>query len=173
MTSVGTRLTGLPCRALLREWVAPAALFVTVGACALTSSSPGEVPDQLEVGTWGGENVGAIVTEDLVHVHFGCTLGNFPRPAALDSVGRFDVAGTYVLRAFPIQLGPDLPARFSGVVRGNRLTLSVAVDDTVERKLVVLGPATVTLGREPRMGPCPICEKPGMMRTAWRGAGGW
>jgi hypothetical protein len=64
----------------------------------------------------------------------------------------------YVLRAYPIHIGPDLPAQFSGQVRDNRLTLRVVVNDTVEKKTVNLGPVTVTLGREPQMGPCPICR---------------
>ncbi|MFP5356708.1 MAG: hypothetical protein ACLGIK_16475, partial [Gemmatimonadota bacterium] len=68
--------------------------------------------------------------------------------------------GQYVLRAYPVLVGPPLPARFSGVVRGNLLTLSVAVDDTVEKKLVALGPITVVLGRDPKLGPCPICVTP-------------
>ena len=50
------------------------------------------------------------------------------------------------------------PFRVSGVVRGRVMTLSVAVDDTVERKLEILGPATLTLGRDASMGPCPICD---------------
>jgi hypothetical protein len=28
-----------------------------------------------------------------------------------------------------------------------------------------LGPVTVVRGEEPRMGPCPICRKPGERRT--------
>ena len=150
---------------------APALLLALPLACTLASGSPGGIPDDLAVGTWGGDNVGAIVVEDRVHVHFGCTLGDFPRPGSLGADGRFTVPGSYVLRAYPIQVGPPLPATLSGLVRGDRLTLTVAVDDTVERKLVALGPATVTLGREPKMGPCPICERPGAM--AGGGASGW
>jgi hypothetical protein len=99
-----------------------------------------------------------IVTGSLVHVHIGCTKGDFPLPALLDSEGRFNVPGSYILRAYPVQLGPSLPARFAGIVRGSVLTLSVAVDDTVDKKLVALGPVTITLRREPNLGPCPICE---------------
>jgi hypothetical protein len=138
-----------------------AGLALTVaGACSVFTSSSESIPDHLAAGTWGASGIGVIVGESLVHVHFGCTLGDFPRPTVLDSLGRFNVAGTYVLRAYPVQMGPSLPARFSGVVRGNRLTLSVAVDDTVEKRLVVLGPTTITLGVTPVMGPCPICVKP-------------
>jgi hypothetical protein len=126
--------------------------------CSLGTGEAPDPPTELAVGAWGGNNSGAIVTETELHVHFGCTLGDFKRPAALDSSGSFSLSGSYVLRAFPIQLGPSLPARVSGVVRGRVMTLSVAVDDTVEKKLVILGPATLTLGRDARMGPCPICD---------------
>ncbi len=37
------------------------------------------------------------------------------------------------------------------------MTLTVALTDTA----VTLGPVTLILGQEPRMGPCPICRKPG------------
>ena len=94
----------------------------------------------------------------VAHVHIGCTLGNFPLPTAVDDQGRFSADGNYTLRAYPIAVGPELPAVFTGVVNGNLLTLSVAVDDTVEKKLVPLGPVTVVLGREPRMQTCPICR---------------
>ncbi|MBK8057479.1 MAG: hypothetical protein IPK33_06285 [Gemmatimonadetes bacterium] len=134
-----------------------------VAACAGSPSAEATLPTQLALGTWGSDGAGVIVSDTLAHVHVGCTKGDFPRPMALDS-GRFNVAGQYILRAYPIQIGPPLPARFSGVVRGSLLTLSVAVEDTVERKLVVLGPITITLGREPRLGPCPICQLPARTR---------
>ena len=57
------------------------------------------------------------------------------------------------------------PAQFAGQLEGNRLTLTVTVSDTVEKKTVVLGPVTVTFGREPRMQQCPICRTPGEMAT--------
>ena len=125
----------------------------------------GETPtlppaDRLAMGTWGGDNAGVIVSDSVAHVHIGCTFGDFKMPVTLDQDGRFNVAGTYVLRAFPIVIGPSLPAQFAGLVEGSRLTLTVAVNDTVQKTLVVLGPATVTLGRDPRMGPCPICRTP-------------
>ena len=113
--------------------------------------------DDLRVGTWGGDDAAAQVEPTTVHVHVGCTKGDFPAPVDLDAQGRFSVPGSYVLRAFPIEVGPALPAQFAGVVQGTRLTMTIAVNDTVEKKLVVLGPVTVFFGREPRMGPCPIC----------------
>ena len=103
---------------------------------------------------------GAIVTDSSVHVHFGCTFGDFPLPDSLDAGGAFKVNGTYALRAYPI-LREMLPAQLSGIVRGNQLTLSVAVNDTVAKQPVALGPITLTFGREPVIPPCPICRAPG------------
>ena len=133
-------------------------------ACATQSPVVPSAGDTLAVGTWGGENAGLVVDDRIAHVHIGCTLGNFPAPVTFATAGRFNVAGSYVLRAYPIQIGPELPAHFAGQVEGNRLTLLVTVNDTVEKKTVNLGPVTMTLGIDPRMGPCPICDRPGEMR---------
>ena len=131
-----------------------------IGACF---SDQGILPPEsgkLAVGTWGGDNAGVIVDDSIAHVHVGCTLGNFPGPVELDDAGRFTVAGEYLLRAYPVARGPYLPAQFSGTVRNNKLTLTVAVNDTVEKKNVTLGPVTVTLDQPPQLGPCPICRTP-------------
>lgn len=133
------------------------AVFFTV-TCSTQNAIVPASGDTLQKGTWGGENAGVIVGDTVAHVHVACTLGNFPAPVIFQTAGQFTVAGTYVLRAFPVHIGPDLPAQFTGRVAGNRLTLTVTVNDTVEKKAVTVGPVTVSLGREPRMGPCPICR---------------
>ena len=146
--------------------VAIAAVFGTMalaGSCG-TPSTVVTAGDALAKGTWGGDNAGLIVNDSVAHVHIACTLGDFHAPVPLDANGRFDVDGSYVLRAYPVFIGPDLPARFEGRVVGNRLTLRVTVNDTVEKKTVNVGPVSVTLGSDPRMGPCPICDQPGDRR---------
>ena len=115
---------------------------------------------RLAIGTWGGDNAGVIVTDSATHVHVGCTFGDMPGLVQLDASGRFTVDGRYVLRAYPVQVGPSLPAQFSGRVIGRTMTLAIAVNDTVEKKIVTLGPVTVEYGRTPQMGPCPICRAP-------------
>lgn len=132
---------------------------VVTGACSVSGGTEGPPADQLAVGRWGAKDHGVIVTADRVHIHMGCTKGDFPGPIQLDAEGRFQVAGKYVLRAYPIQ-GEDLPAQVSGVVSGRTLTLSVAVNDTVLKRVTSLGPVIVTLGVEPQMRNCPICVEP-------------
>ena len=111
----------------------------------------------LAEGTWGGNNAGVIVTTSVTHVHIGCTLGDIPIRVVADGDGRFDVEGDYVLRAYPVQLGPRLPARFVGRVLGQTLVLNVTVDDTTTGRIEKLGPVSVRLGEAPQLGPCPIC----------------
>lgn len=115
--------------------------------------------DRLAVGQWGGDDAGILVASDVAHVHINCTFGNFPMPITFDANQRFNVAGSYVLRAYPVQVGPELPAVLAGVLEGDRLTFTVAVNDTVEKRVVALGPTTVIYKREPKMQNCPICSK--------------
>ena len=142
-------------RALRPSFVVAALLTAT---CAEDSLVPSD--GHLAVGTWGGDNAGVIATDSVTHVHVGCTFGDMPGHIALDQSGRFTVDGSYVLRAYPVLIGPSLPAQFSGRVTGRTLTLAVAVNDTVEKKVIALGPVTVVYGRTPSMGPCPICLVP-------------
>ena len=112
----------------------------------------------LALGTWGGDNAGVIVTDSVTHVHIACTFGDVAGDIRLDGEGRFTTTGSYVLRAYPVMIGPPLPARFSGRVSGRRLTLTVEVNDTVRDTVVWQGPITVAYGREPQMQMCPICR---------------
>lgn len=116
-------------------------------------------------GTWGGANVALIATDSITHVHVGCTFGDFPANIALDANGHFVANGAYMLHAFPVSFGPSMPAQLSGQVSGNTITFAIAVNDTVAKQVVSLGPATVTLGKDPVMGACPVCAIPGMTRA--------
>jgi hypothetical protein len=138
------------------------ALFIgaarVVGACS--SQSPLVMPagDHLAAGTWGGDNVGVIVSDTDMHVHVGCTYGDVSGRVPLDSSGHFNVSGSYLLRAYPVAVGPTMPAQFTGHVSGSTVTFTVTVNDTVAHASTVLGPATAVLGKTPSMGPCPICR---------------
>ena len=38
------------------------------------------------------------------------------------------------------------------------------MNDTTAKQVTSLGPSTVVFGKDPSMGPCPICLIPGMTR---------
>jgi hypothetical protein len=137
---------------------------IVIGCLAIASCDPsasGSVDGKLANGTWGGDNAAVIVVDSLVHVHIGCTDGDVTGRVTLDADGRFTIAGSYLLRAYPIAVGPTLPAVFTGRLDGAKLTFTVFVTDTTDNdKVTVLGPVTVVLGKDPQMGPCPICKDP-------------
>lgn len=141
-------------RSRLLALSALAAAVVGAGTCDGASFGPEAF---LAEGTWGGDDAGIVATDSIAHVHFGCTYGDFPAPIELDADGRFSVSGEYVIEAYPVAVGPTMPAELAGVVRGRDLTMTVAVNDTVDHRLVVFGPTTVRLGTDPDMRMCPIC----------------
>ena len=128
-------------------------------ACSLSSGiAPREGP--LPLGTWGGDEGALIVGDTAAHLHVGCTFGDIHGRIILDALGHFEGDGSYLLRAYPIAVGPTMPAHFSVQRNGNTLTALATVNDTVEKTTVVRGPVTLTLGVEPKMANCPICRSP-------------
>jgi hypothetical protein len=126
-------------------------------ACSAATSTPfTEI-----VGTWGGDNAGLIVSGTDVHIHIGCTLGDAVGPIRPDANGQFEANGTYNVDAYPVDRGIVHPARFTGQITGLTMTLTVSLTDTAR----VLGPVTLIYGKEPKMGPCPICRVPKGIRN--------
>ena len=95
------------------------------------------------------------MSADGAHAHVGCTLGDVAGPIPLDGEGRFDVAGTYDVDAFPIDRGILHPARFTGRTDGRTLSFGVRLTDTGQ----TFDSGELVLGREPRMRVCPICRR--------------
>ncbi len=144
-------------RVLATQIVAPVSISALLACSAATSTHITEV-----AGTWGGDNAGMIVNDTDVHVHIGCTLGDAVGPIRPDANGRFEATGTYNVDAYPVDRGILHPASFTGRIIGERMTLTVSLSDTAR----VLGPVTLTYGKEPKMGPCPICRVPKGIRNS-------
>ena len=135
-------------------------LFAAVLDSGYCSGGPAGLDIKYSIkGTWGGENAAVIADDTSAHVHIGCTYGNVHQAIVPDADGYFDVPGEQNITAHPVDLGVMHPARFSGRVLFGTMTLTIALTDTA----VTLGPVKVVHGKEPRMGPCPIC-RPGMGR---------
>jgi hypothetical protein len=145
------------------QCVAAASMLV---ACSAAQPILPPSDGRVAVGTWGGDSGGLIAGDTATHVHIGCTFGDVSGRIPLDASGRFSVAGSYMLRAYPVQQGPTVPAQFTGQVDGATLVLTVTANDTVTHTTVVRGPVTLRYGDDPRMGPCPICRNPYDMRVS-------
>lgn len=136
-----------------------AVLIAGLAACSSTSAvlpADGLVP----LGNWGGDSSAMIVSDTAAHLHISCTYGDVSGRIAFDATGGFDVSGSYMLHAYPVAVGPSVPARFVGHLTGSTLTVTAIVNDTTQHTTVTRGPVTITLGADPKLGPCPICRRP-------------
>lgn len=136
-----------------------AAAIIALG-CVSTPGAP--ITDVS--GTWGGDDAGLIATDTSAHVHIGCTLGDTNGHIVADADGHFSISGTYDVDAYPVERGILHPAQFTGQITGTMMTLTVVLTDTARQ----LGPVVLTLGKEPKMGPCPICKVPGDRKRSLR-----
>jgi hypothetical protein len=136
---------------LTKAALAFAAATLAIGPCSLTGLKP---PKDL-AGTWGGENAVLMADDTSAHIHIGCTYGNIHQQIIPDADGRFDLPGEHNITAHPVDRGILHPARFSGRVSSGIMMLTVTLTDTT----VTLGPVNLAYGKEPRMGPCPICRR--------------
>ena len=143
--------------------VLPFTAAVALGCSSSATSSLPPFDGGLAIGTWGGDGVAIIVGDTATHIHVGCTYGDVSGRVPIAD-NHFDVAGSYMLRAFPIAVGPAVPARFVGDVAGATVRVTITVDDTVNKQTVVLGPVIASYGKDPRLMPCPICKRPDLER---------
>jgi len=127
---------------------------VAVGLVCLLTNTCAETPTQprdttLPTGRWtsaGGCLSVAVGGCDLV---VGCGHGQFP-PPAVHADGTFEINGTYRIEVGPISINPAPPAMFSGVLRGQTLTLSVTPSDPSLR------PASYALHLTNASGKCAV-----------------
>jgi len=134
-----------------------AALVFSAAAAVLGPCDPSSPvrPPKGVIGLWGGENAALIADDTSAHVHIGCTYGNIHQLLVPDAEGRFVVPGEHNITAHPVDRGIFHPAQFSGRIVGTSMTLTIALTDTT----FTLGPVQLSFGKEPRMGPCPICRR--------------
>jgi hypothetical protein len=133
--------------AWLARTVAVGLVGVLAYACAETPTQPREMT--LPTGRWAGDGACLSVTLDGCDLVVGCGHGQFP-PPVLRADGTLTVDGTYRIEAGPVSINPAPPATFSGVLRGQTLTLSVAPSDPSLR------PASYVLQLTNASGKCAV-----------------
>ncbi|MCA1591218.1 MAG: hypothetical protein LC754_00875 [Acidobacteria bacterium] len=109
--------------------------------------------ERLVNGLWGGQHVRLEVADAGAQIEFDCAHGVLEGPLVL-SEGRFEVKGTLVSERGPIR--PDAekkagpPARYTGSVAGDELTLTVRFEGSDEE----IGTYTLKHGQESRLFKC-------------------
>ena len=129
-----------------------ARLVLTIGsilaACAATP-----VPSAPVTGSWGGTHIGLKLTEAGGTFEYDCASGSLIEPLIPRSDGYFEVRGLHTPgHGGPVIEGEMLPtyrARFTGSVRGDRMTMTGRVENGV-----MLGPFILRKGAEPGILRC-------------------
>jgi hypothetical protein len=124
-------------------------LLIVLPACGTTTG-----PDAMSVnGTWGGEHALLEIKDTSASIEFDCAHGTLQVPLTLNR-GAFDVAGEYVQEhGGPIRSDETVdrqPARYTGSVSGNTMTLLVRLTVTGQDR----GTFTLTRGATGRVFKC-------------------
>jgi hypothetical protein len=133
--------------AWLRQILAIGLVCLLAGACAETPTQPRDTT--LPTGRWAGDGVCLSVAADGCDLVVGCGHGQFPSPI-VHTDGTFEVNGTYRIEVGPVSINPAPPATFSGVLRGQTLTLNVTPTDPSMR------PASYVLQLTNGTGKCAV-----------------
>jgi hypothetical protein len=105
----------------------------------------------IQSGTWGGKGILVQVTDDGATVEYDCAHGTIER---LEFKGDgFEARGTHTFESFgPTRAGDESarPARYTGRVSGDEMTLTVTLTDTLQE----VGTFSLARGRRVRIVKC-------------------
>ena len=109
-------------------------LILLTLACGVEESFTPGVP---LTGVWGGDHLRIDLTPTGGTLEYDCAAGELSAPLVPDAVGRVAADGVHnpgMGGPIPIDYEPPRqPARYTGTVSGNRLTLTVTIVATGER----------------------------------------
>jgi len=127
----------------------PLVLALFAAGCA----TPAPPPQPLS-GAWGGHHVGILFGATDARVDYDCGAGTIVGPVEPRAGGAFEARGLHTPgQGGPERAGftpPSFPARYSGRVRGDSMTLLVEVPEIGSQ----IGPYALRRGAEPLLVRC-------------------
>lgn len=102
---------------------------------------------------WGGPHVRITAFEKTAEIEFDCAHGEIRGSLKGDAQGRFDLPGTFAREGGPTrsdEAAAGQPARYSGRIEGDKMTLTVTLTDSNEK----LDEFTLTKGSQGRLRKC-------------------
>lgn len=88
----------------------------------------------LQFSTWGGTHIGLIITVSGANVEYDCAEGEILEPIRVVN-GRFNVLGLHYFGVggpIGVDRAHPRPARFEGLVKGDKMTMTVTLTDKME-----------------------------------------
>jgi len=126
------------------------ALVAALAACGDSRIGPPEII----TGDWGGDHAGLIATPDSGTLEYDCAAGRITEPLRPRRDGSFTAVGTHTPgHGGPIRIDevlPKRPARYTGRVDGDHLSLTVVMTDSA----VTVGTFDLYRGRSPHVFKC-------------------
>jgi hypothetical protein len=115
--------------------------------------SAGQAKQSYLLGIWGGPHAGLAFQGGLADVQFDCASGTIDVPVLPAKDGSFEARGTFRAgQPGPVRVGEiyrSQPARYSGTVDKQQMTLTVTLEDGT-----AAGPFTLTAGATPQITRC-------------------
>ena len=88
---------------------------------------------RIPTGNWGGQHIQIKVNTQSAEIEYDCATGMIKGPLVVDRNGNFNLHGTHrMLRGGPVRADEtprEIPATYTGSIRGNAMTLNVKVSD--------------------------------------------
>lgn len=114
-------------------------LLVVVGFVLIIAASAAARPRKMQrmsTGTWGALHIRIDVEKNSATIDYDCANGTIDGPLTFDSKGRFTWHGTHRRDGpGPIRVEHEFkgrPALYTGVIKGDTMTLTVKLTDTDE-----------------------------------------
>jgi len=111
------------------------------------------VQSTVPAGVWGAQHVNLDVSSTGAKIEYDCAHGTIDGPMSLDAGDRFDVRGTHVREQpgpVPEKEPTGVPARYTGRLEGDSLTITVTLTDSSE----VVGTFTLKRNTEGALRKC-------------------
>ena len=114
-------------------------LLVVVSFVLIIAASAASRPRKMQrmsTGAWGAPHIRIDVEKNSATIDYDCANGTIDGPLTFDSKGRFTWHGTHRREGpGPIRVGHESkgrPALYTGVIKGDTMTLTVKLTDTDE-----------------------------------------
>ncbi len=106
-------------------------VVILLAVCSVTAET--RKMQRIPTGNWGGQHVNIKVTAQSATIEYDCATGVIQGPLVVDRNGNFKLRGTHRMeRGGPVRADEtprDLPATYTGSIRGNTMTLNLKVND--------------------------------------------
>ena len=106
-------------------------VVILVAVCSVAAGT--RKMQRIPTGNWGGQHINIKVTAQSATIEYDCATGAIQGPLVVDRNGNFKLRGTHRMeRGGPVRADAtprDLPATYTGSIRGNTMTFNLKVND--------------------------------------------